>query len=748
MRGLLVLLLVLLLPQAAAAQQIAVRSGEHENFSRLVFMFPAGTRWSTERVPGGYKLTTTAQAGRFDLSRVFDLIPKTRILGVSSDIDTRSVFIETAPTVHLESFSLPIGAAVLDIVDGAPPDEPSVIAPPGPSHRPAPNLGYLDLYWARRPDPAPSATASPEPERATAPLAAKATPLDIPDPRIESAEAELVDQLGRAASQGLIKMELPKTPKAMPAQAREVAAEPQQDPPQENGLALQSETVVDRDMASAFAGHRLANSGHSCPDDSDFDLSAWLGEKSPSEEMANARRDLVGEFDRPRPEAVLHMARVYIAHGFGAESKAVLKTFGAEAEQAAILSVLADIVDGTPVASAEPLAAMSGCDGKVAMWSVLAQDPVPSKAEVNFGALVRAYSALPPNIRNLVGPELSKRLIEMGAPDVARTVRSMLARVPEGHQTALDVMDAQIKLQNGEAKGATELLDKVAQDASPIAAESLALSIETKLSQGESIPASDVENAGALAIELKRTETGAKLERAKILGLASTAQFDAAFEGLSNWHSPSFGALKQKTTNDLMALLARVPDDKIFITTWFRNGGDTDPALLEPQVQIALADRLAGSGFWKSAKDVLTAETRRSDAGRMALAKAALAGHDASAAYSYLIGLTDENASALRGQALSLLGRHDSAEEEFARAGQSEAQVDEAWRSGNLEVVAQQGTEDQKRFVELFGADGTAAEAVPEGPPLGPLGRAQQLISLSQAERDAFAKMMEDLKSP
>lgn len=747
-RFILALGVILLVGAPAAAQQIAVRSGEHETFSRLVFMLPPGTVWTTERVAGGYRFTTPGQETRFDLSRVFDLIPKTRILSVTPDVDARSVFIETPPSVRLESFPLPIGAAVIDIVDGPEPDTPVPpvpVTPAAQSFRPLPDRAYLDLYWSK---PAPQQPPAADPAPAAPPPARVVSPLALPDARVRTAERDLVEQLGRAASQGLITVELPRqAPKAAP----EAAAEPAPAAPPDAAapeLALQSETVIDRDTASAVARHQLSRSGHSCPPDEDFDILAWQTDKPAHEQFTEARQDLVGEFDRPRPEAVLKLARVYVAFGFGAEAKATLRSFGISPEEAGPLPILADIIEGNPPAMAKSLPGLTACDGKVALWAVLAADEPPRKAEVNFGAVLRAYSALPPNIRALVGPALSARLIDMGAPDVAATVRSMLARAPKSDQGALAEIDARIDLSAGRKEEAARLLDGLALSGSPAAAEALYTSIETKLSLGAAIPATDVDNAGALGRQLRGSETGARLIRAEVLGLGSTARFDEAFQTLSAWEPAQFDALKQSATSDLAAQLGRVPDDTLFVETFFRHRDQIPPSMLAPGVQVALADRLAATGFWQSARDILSAETRRSPPGRLALARAALAGRDAAAAYSYLGDLPGEEAAKLRGEAMSMLGQHSTAEEEFAEAGQTQAQLDAAWRAGNWTLVAQKGSETQKRFVELFAPE-TAPPAEPQDAvPPGPLSQAQQLISQSQSEREAFEKLMEELKTP
>ena len=738
----------MLVAQPLAAQQIDVRSGEHEGFSRLVFMFPTGTGWSTERVTNGYRLTSTVRNGRFDLSSVFRFIPKTRILSVSAEMDANSVFIETAPETRLTSFQLPIGAVVIDIVDGAEPILPAPLPANGASFRLPQDSGYLGLYWSAR-QPVLSRIAGPSlPQRPANQVSGQISSLSMPDPRISSAELDLIDQMGRAASQGLISMQLPKLQNGAfkDGPDQEIPSHTA-DSEHSNHLALQSQTVIDRDTAANFSRNKLSLSGHSCPADSDFDLQAWLDDKPPGELISSARRDLLEEFDKPRKSAVEQLAKVYIALGFGAEAKAVLRAFGAESPDWHHLSIIADIVDGRPPKEGPDFSTMVSCNGKVAFWAFLAGPKPPSKEKVNFGAVTLAYAALPPAIRDLTGASLSARLIEIGAADVAAKVRATLARSPQEHRTALDMIDAQIDLSAGRTAEATARLEKVARMKTPGAAESLALAIETKLAHGQTIPIGEVQHAGALARELKGSEIAEKLHRAEVLGLASSADFESAFSAWDAWPTPSGPDIRGAALNGVFALMARVPDEQVFLRTYFQNRNRLNDITLSPEVQIGIADRLSQNGFARSARAILKPETRKTESGRLSLARAALADHDAAAAYSHLLGLTDDQAATLRGAALSLLGQHDTAKDEFARAGDREAQLNEAWRAGNWDLVARHGSDNQKRFLELFGEDKAVPATASPREFRGPLAQAQSLISRSETERTVYSQIMTDISA-
>ncbi len=55
----------------ANAEQLSVRSGEHEGFSRLVLPYPRGTTWTVEDSSDGITIRTAGKNFSYDISDVF-----------------------------------------------------------------------------------------------------------------------------------------------------------------------------------------------------------------------------------------------------------------------------------------------------------------------------------------------------------------------------------------------------------------------------------------------------------------------------------------------------------------------------------------------------------------------------------------------------------------------------------------------------------------------------------------------------
>ena len=103
----------------AIAETILVRSGEHVDFSRIVLQAESLETWNFGRVEGGYELRIPDSTTTFNLTRVFDLIPKNRIEDITSPGPGRLYFAVTCECSG-DAFEIRDGRLVIDIKDGSP----------------------------------------------------------------------------------------------------------------------------------------------------------------------------------------------------------------------------------------------------------------------------------------------------------------------------------------------------------------------------------------------------------------------------------------------------------------------------------------------------------------------------------------------------------------------------------------------------------------------------------------------------
>ncbi len=141
---------------AQGIETVRVRSGDHPAFSRLVVELDRAAGWQFGRTEGGYALQIEGRT-RFDLSRVFDLIGRTRIAGVAEAAPgSGRMTIALACDCHAQVSRYRGSWIVIDITDGPPPagspfETALAVAPPG-----AEAQALALPAAARRSPPAPS----------------------------------------------------------------------------------------------------------------------------------------------------------------------------------------------------------------------------------------------------------------------------------------------------------------------------------------------------------------------------------------------------------------------------------------------------------------------------------------------------------------------------------------------------------------------------------------------------------------
>ncbi|WBL33319.1 hypothetical protein O5O51_01005 [Sinirhodobacter sp. HNIBRBA609] len=699
--------LVLALASSALAEPVAVRSGEHEGFTRLVFPLPSGMGWGLDHADGVYTLRPDGPVDGFDLSAVFRLIPRTRVTEVAALPGKSDVSISVAEGVEATAFETAGGTVVIDFREAP---EPHV----APSPRPA-----LPSYSERfRAFEAPGRSELPEPALA----------LPQPDRRIRAAEEDLLRQIGRAASQGLIHvdpaaMRLPEIPVAPPQ------------PPAEIGdhLALHSETAFDRAGVGSSDQPMVSDHGESCLPDRLFDAAAWLDDRPPAEQIAAARNGLLGEFDKPQPDQVVALARVYVALGFGAEARLLLRSLAAPSDTTRALEFMAAVVEDLPRPDAKAILTMGKCNGKVALWALLGARGTPSRWDYDLGAVLRANAALPPGLRTVIARRLADRLIALGAEDAAQAVWKALERAPAEVSAPLGLIGAQL----GEMPESK--LVELMRSNQESAVDALIQFVEGRFARGEAMDDGTISQAEALAVELLPSAKGVAVLRAQILGLGSVGRFDPAFAALAGWPDATDETMRVTTSADLIGQLSDVPDDALFLRAFYTRRAMIEAAELPKATRLQLTERLLDQGFAPAARASLGA-LGQGEEGRLLLARAALLDGDGPAALAHLGALDGAPASGLRAQAAALMGQYALARNAFMRAGDADGARAAAWRSADWDAVAQEGTEAQRQLLALY-SDTPSAED-------GPLAASRALLARSRAERAAFAALMESFSAP
>ncbi|GAB4390239.1 MAG: hypothetical protein Kow0045_27500 [Albidovulum sp.] len=628
------------------------------------------------------------------------------------------------------------------------------------------------------PRPRPEA-AAPAPRLALPPRG-PAAPADpalllnpaMPDPRLAEARQEIVRQLGRAAAQGLIRVEgnqhLALPPPPDPAAPGPAAGQPAAPPatadesaivPAEPGV--HAETSVDRDSLQVASRQALTHDGAACIEDSELDIAHWGDDRPVAVQIAQRRAGLVGEFDRPEERAVRDLVRLYLHLGFGAEARAVLDSFALQGEDLALLRDLAAILDDQPVPAGGALAGMAGCDTAAALWALMAGAAPATSRDVNTAAVERAFSALPFHLREQLGPELVRRLLAAGARDAARAIRDAIARAGEG-SAGLRMIEARLDLASGQAAEAETVLDGLASGNDTVTPEAVILAIESRLERGRPVPPELSQAAGALAFELRHSPAAPDLQRAYILSLASIGDLRGALAAYDAWIEAGTQARQPEVLRQLFGFIVATADDAGFLEAYFADRSRLLAAAPGMALRLDLAERLAGLGFPRQVAALLDEESRRSERGRYVRALAALAEGDFETVTGLARGGDDPRLWALAAQAYERQGRPLDAAGAYRRAGKQAAETEARWQGGDWGHFTNDPASPYGRALaalELIPDRAPSADAAPDAPApegsqgaappdAGPLAQGRALLERSRKAREALAELLAATSAP
>ncbi len=509
-------LLFALLAFGAHAEPVLVLSGEHETHSRLVVYLAPGQDWSLEdRDADGASIRVDDNSDGYDISRVFDKIPRTRLIGIDASGDDLNLQLGCA--CELVSEVLETGHLVIDIFDAG---NAPVVAQETTERRTIPATSGIAPapLWRQEPrrNLAGSVAVFTEPEP------------DEPTPAADLSELRktLVEQIGRAGSQSFLDVaEIP-----LP-----------QDPPRNQDLLNQPERQVAEpvietaptrlrvatieDPAPRQAVRRGPDTA-TCYPGAHFDISAWGDQRPYGAQIGDIRRALTGEFDRFLEKDALALARLYVFFGMGPEARQTVSQYQLSSQTARSVEAIAHLMDGKADALELALSQMTECDGPIALWASLAAGAPERITQAQSRAVTSEFSSLPRHLRDMIAPRLIAKFTDAGDDTGAAILRNALER--DGANPSAAVTLSQVEpgaIERG------ELLEIVEQN-SENSPEALLRLLQADLASEGPIDPKLIDLAGALAQENYGRAISPELKHLEILARARNGSFGEAFAEL------------------------------------------------------------------------------------------------------------------------------------------------------------------------------------------------------------------------
>jgi hypothetical protein len=550
------LALLWFLASPALAVPVEVTSGEHDGFARVVLNFGTQIDWQFGRTIDGYRFRPIDEDGEYDLRPVFDKIGKSRLAAISVNAETSELDIGFACACHAIPFEFRPGIIVIDLRDGPPPKGSSFEEPlqeGGASTEPSlPDLAAEQKPAAENDGLTSTVTSYNWLDKFSKPVAEPSAttvkdlaPMPSTTPDLQPLRDQLLRQLSRGATDGVIDLAIPKTDQPIPPKAEVEAAR----------VALgelggvSTKTVRTPEPAKGAQGTL-------CIPSEDLNIASWGNSDPISLQLAADMTQLSGEFDQANPEAVTRAARTRLFLGFGLEARQILLAFPAVATNEPVLQSLSYIVDG----EADPLPAFAGqgaCNTSAALWASLSDPDITQISQIDTKAVILAFSALPNHLRDFIGPRLVDRFLSLGDEETASTLRNIVLRASTEVSQEMAVMQAEIDLAKGEDATAEKHLDIAQPGVSFTSAKALIALVKARVNQGLPIEKETVTALEAMQSEMADAEIGPEIAIALIHAKASSGDFAAAFAALGDY--PAQAA-------KVWQMLAKLGDDSAFLT--------------------------------------------------------------------------------------------------------------------------------------------------------------------------------------
>ena len=557
--------------EPAYAETVRVSSGEHETFTRLVLALPSPDPWQLGRTPNGYELSVLSDDVRYDVSRVFDLIPKDRLAGIFMDPATGRLQLNVVCACHALPFSLDDQTIVIDLRDGPPPVTSSfeqgldgmAMEPLAGSNEPAVRPRFRELMTASVPG-FDWLTAAPP-----APLTVTPFPMPEASPQAENIRETLVAQLADGATRAVIELALPQT-----QHTNTLAPYLAQDVP------IRVTTEVGLRVGARETTTQMQPDGQACLPDDMLDLATWGDADTAAAQYSGVYNHIVGEFDRPDKGAVIAATKRNIYLGFGAEARNVLTAFSDAADDTAYLQAIATLIDDDSHQPPGVFTGMASCDTAAALWAFLGGET----AGLNTAALRRAFSALPAHLRTYLGPRLVDMLLKEDQTEVAVDIREAMGRGVFADTRPMDLVTSEVMLARGQAERAVEHLQSVTEDPGQLQAKAITKLVEAQVAADQPVAPATADVIFAMIAE----HDGHPLQKDLIatygLALAGSGQFQQAIDFSEQGHAISlafWSLLADHGTDDELLRFAINPPE----------------TPLSGQVSETIAKRLKSLGF-------------------------------------------------------------------------------------------------------------------------------------------------------
>ena len=730
---------------AGQAQELVIRSGDHPTFSRLTVPLPVSQPWRAQQTANGVEVSFPEFKGSFDTSTVFLRMRQDRISRITKRGKTLIL------TIDCGCIASAFRAGELLVIDVA--DEGTSLA--GPPIKGISTENKEVTIRRMRPVQKPLKSSLPWIGSNSPFIGSEVDSIVIADKSddvigdlvgqpanraelLNDIQKTLVEEVATAASIGLLESNFSEPPVEIAATSSKVTLKPKALP---IDIQVPSQNLRITNSMDKAHGHRdsaldATSIGLSCPGDDFLPVETWGTGDSFSAQIGPARNALSDARDRLDKNAAKHLAQTYLYFGFGAEALNTLQLDPSLMPELRHLANIAQILEQGSIIRPNTLSHFTDCASNVALWASLSFETIPKNAAVNIDAALRALNKLPSHLRQILAPELSKRLLQYGKPSAAATAMRSIDRLAGSPPPKVKMAQANLAINSGDP--AEDFLKEVIETNSEQSPSALITLIESKIKNNEALFPETATLVEAYAHELRGTELGSQLRQTQVAAMSQSGRFSEAFDELTSI-SPS---LSPDATQRLQAIVFdsvfQAADDVTFLKI-ILSKKKSELEKLPVEISLNIARRLLDLGFAVQAQERLSmiGESGRVPEKQVLSARAALLLLQPFQAQAALIGVDTAQADLLRAKAKEMAGAYSEASELFSNNDAPSEAMQAAWLS-----------EDWRELIPpnnaSFGAVASIEQKSENLSALGPLGHANRALEESSQARSALTSLLND----
>ncbi|WP_170411569.1 hypothetical protein [Ruegeria atlantica] len=622
------------------AQDLTVRSGEHDGYTRVVIQVPQGTKWSLSHKKNGARLKVELEKVQFDTTAVFRRLTQNRLAEISQVQPGAALDMQFGCDCAASAFLYKGKMIVVDIALASAPPPISADLPPLvlPKKREEKDL-----------------------------LATQIPPgLELPFLSLNAQryEEQLSALLLRGADREVVDLKLaPVGPRP---------SVPRQSPFIPSDLNANIHVTSVLDGLNELLGPSLPQLEQRppCISSAELGFDHWAGTAPFPEQVASLRATLFKEFDHVDEEKALKLAQLYAYSGFGAEALRALELLGQPSPNTDRVSAIARYLDDAQPSQTNPFFDLQRCESDAALWALLIEGELQEEAQLQ--SIEQSFVRLPDHLRRHVGPTLAEILTDADKLEPARRVLRAVDRVETEDSADTSQAKASVATAEGDSPKTEALLNEViaASGAELEAPLALARLVDKRWLERGAMSPQELDLAASYVVEFRRSEIGPRMLQTQIVALALSNEFDTSMDLLN---APNTKGETAQTLNRAALILTERADDATFLRRVVTLTPDQKRALFTDTI-VALAERLVTLGFADAALELASRpqdKARRAERARLR-ARVALLQRRPHQAMLELGEDSSDAAQVLRGKAMQMADDYLAAGEILRSMGENE----------------------------------------------------------------------------